>query len=217
MPSGTTTKTFQNWLKERLKDSLPGRNAHSRMMPSPAGNSPEIPQDSIDSSGHPSGVLVSIYPGETMDLSVILTLRSDSIRHAGQISFPGGRADSGETIIETALRETREEIGIHESKIEVTGTLSPFYLYRTHNQITPVVGFLDEKPLMERNEHEVAEIITVKLDDLLSQSYLKREKWDLSQATYWVPYWDIHRVPLWGATAMIMSELLEIYLEFLEE
>jgi len=63
----------------------------------------------------------------------------------------------------------------------------------------------------------VAEIITVRLDDLLSQSYLKREKWELSKASYWVPYWDFHRVPLWGATAMMMSELLEIYREYLED
>ena len=217
MRSGFATDTFQNWLKKRLQGSLPGKDAHNLMLPEPAENSPEIPQDCIDSSGHPSGVLIPIFPGETGDLSVILTLRTNSIRHAGQISFPGGRADYGETITETALRETREEIGIHQSKIEVTGTLSPYYLYRSHNQITPVVGVLEDKPDMERNEAEVAEIITVKLDDLLSQNFLKRDKWELSQAKYWVPYWDIHRVPLWGATAMMMSELLEIYREYLDD
>jgi len=215
MSSGTATKTFQNWLKQRLNDSLPGKNAHNRMLPQPAGNSPELPTNSIDSSGHPSGVLIPIYPGESGDLTVILTLRTNSIRHAGQISFPGGRSELKETMIETALRETHEEIGIHESKIEVTGTLSPFYLYRTQNRVTPVVGVLDKIPMMKRNEAEVAEIISVKLDDLLSQNYLKQEKWDLSQATYWVPYWNIHRVPLWGATAMMMSELLILYEEFL--
>lgn len=205
---------FFDFLKERLQQSLPGKNAHNRMLPEPADNSAELPQKSIDSSGHPSGVLVPIFPGDAGDLHVILTLRTESIRHAGQISFPGGRSDSDETIIETALRETHEEIGIPSSKIEVRGTLSPFYLYRTDNRITPVVGTLHDKPDMRRNEAEVAEIITVRLDDLLSQSYLKREKWELSNATYWVPYWDFHRVPLWGATAMMMSELLEIYEEF---
>jgi len=205
---------FFDFLKERLQQSLPGKNAHNRMLPEPADNSAELPQKSIDSSGHPSGVLVPIFPGDAGDLHVILTLRTESIRHAGQISFPGGRSDSDETIIETALRETHEEIGIPSSKIEVRGTLSPFYLYRTDNRITPVVGTLHDKPDMRRNEAEVAEIITVRLDDLLSQSYLKREKWELSKASYWVPYWDFHRVPLWGATAMMMSELLEIYEEF---
>ena len=205
---------FFDFLKERLQQSLPGKNAHNRMLPEPADNSPELPQKSIDSSGHPSGVLVPLFPGDAGDLHVILTVRTESIRHAGQISFPGGRSDSDETIIETALRETHEEIGIPSSKIEVRGTLSPFYLYRTDNRITPVVGTLHNKPDMQRNEAEVAEIITVRLDDLLSQSYLKREKWELSNATYWVPYWDFHRVPLWGATAMMMSELLEIYEEF---
>ena len=208
---------FFDFLKERLQQSLPGKNAHNRMLPEPADNSPELPQKSIDSSGHPSGVLVPLFPGDAGDLHVILTVRTESIRHAGQISFPGGRSDSDETIIETALRETHEEIGIPSSKIEVRGTLSPFYLYRTDNRITPVVGTLHDKPDMRRNEAEVAEIITVRLDDLLSQSYLKREKWELSKASYWVPYWDFHRVPLWGATAMMMSELLEIYREYLED
>lgn len=208
---------FFDFLKERLQQSLPGKNAHNRMLPEPADNSPELPQKSIDSSGHPSGVLVPLYPGDSGELHVILTLRTNSIRHAGQISFPGGRSDSGETIVETALRETHEEIGIPSSKIEVQGTLSPFYLHRTDNRITPVVGALNDKPDMQRNEDEVAEIITVRLDDLLTQSYLKREKWELSNATYWVPYWDFHRVPLWGATAMMMSELLEIYSEFLND
>ncbi|NBC27754.1 MAG: NUDIX domain-containing protein [Bacteroidetes bacterium] len=217
MASGSTTDAFHTWLKPRLQGSLPGRDAHNQMLPEPADNSPELPRNSIDSSGHPSGVLVPIFPEDTGHLSVILTLRTDSIRHAGQISFPGGRSDTGETTVETALRETHEEIGIPASEIEVAGTLSPFYLYRTHNRITPVIGILDKKPQMERNEAEVAEIITVRLDDLLSQNSLKREKWELSNATYWVPYWDFHRVPLWGATAMMMSELLEIYREFLEE
>lgn len=210
-------KSFTRFLEQRLCDPLPGRNAHQKMMPVPVDPEVEIPETSIDSSGHPSGVLVPIYPDKKNNYHVILTLRTNTIRHAGQISFPGGRSDQNESVVETALRETKEEIGISSSDVNVKGTLTPFYLYRSHNQITPVIGMIEEKPQMQRNPHEVEEIITVKLDTLLAEDYIKKERWDLAHNSFRVPYWNFHRVPLWGATAMIMSELLEIYMEFLKK
>jgi 8-oxo-dGTP pyrophosphatase MutT (NUDIX family) len=208
---------FNRFLEQRLSDPLPGSNAHQKMMPVPVDPEVEIPEASIDSSGHPSGVLVPIYPDRENNYHVILTLRTNTIRHAGQISFPGGRSDKNESLVDTALRETREEIGIDSSDINVLGTLTPFYLYRSHNQITPVIGMIEGKPQMQRNPHEVEEIITVKLDTLLAEDYIKQERWDLAHNSFRVPYWNFHRVPLWGATAMIMSELLEIYKEFLKK
>lgn len=208
--------TFFHFLDQRLQQPLPGKKAHLKMIPQPVDPSDEIPVESIDSSGHPSGVLIPLFPDEEQDLNVILTLRTDLIRHAGQISFPGGRSDEDESAIDTALRETKEEIGISESNIQILGSLTPFYLYKSHNQITPIVGCLEKKPEMQRNPIEVEEIITVKLDTLLAEEIFRKERWDLSQNSFHVPYWNFHRVPLWGATAMIMSELLEIYKEFLE-
>lgn len=210
-------KQFVQFLNQRLKKPLPGKAAHQKMMPEPVDQATEIPVESIDNSGHPSGVLIPLYPDSEMNLNVILTLRTNSIRHAGQISFPGGRSDQQETFIDTALRETREEIGIAEKSIKVLGSLTPFYLYRSNNKITPVVGFMDQKPAMQRNPMEVEEIITVRLDTLLSEKMVQKEQWDLSQNSFYVPYWNFHSVPLWGATAMIMSELLIIYSEFLEK
>jgi len=210
------SSTFHDFIKKRLQQSLPGREAQMKMMPEPVDPNTEVPGRSIDSSGHPSGVLVPIYADGNQDLNVILTLRTDSIRHAGQISFPGGRSEESESIVETALRETHEEIGIESKYIDVLGSLTPFYLHRTNNRITPVVGFLEHKPIMQRNPNEVEEIITVKLDMLLDDEMRETEKWDLSENSFHVPFWSFHRVPLWGATAMMMSELLEIYREFLK-
>jgi 8-oxo-dGTP pyrophosphatase MutT (NUDIX family) len=211
------TDLFKEFLKQRLQEDLPGKTAQSKMMPEPVDPNTHVPSRSIDSSGHPSGVLVPIYPDGNNHLNVILTLRTDSIRHAGQISFPGGRSEQDEEIVDTALRETHEEIGIPSDQVDVIGTLTPFYLYRTDNRITPVVGFLDSKPIMQRNPNEVEEIITVRLDTLLSGDQLEKEKWDLADNSFMVPYWSFHRVPLWGATAMMMSELLDIYREFLDD
>jgi nitrogen fixation protein len=76
---------------------------------------------------------------------------------------------------------------------------------------------MDKKPVLTRNPNEVEEIIIVKMEELLGNSLLKREVWELQNRQLEVPYWDIHRVPLWGATAMMMSELLELYQLFLNE
>lgn len=207
---------FYQFLKQRLEASLPGSAAQQKMSPAPVDPNfkfPEQPNKNI----HPSGVLVPLYPDQKQNLHVILTLRTTSIRHAGQISFPGGRQEVNETLCETAIRESEEEIGLNRQDLTIAGRMTPLYLHRTENQITPYVGFLPCKPRMTRNPNEVEEILTVSLDHLNSEENLVRERWDLREQQLEVPYWDIHKVPLWGATAMMMSELLELYREFLNK
>ena len=204
---------FFDFLAERKQSSLPGRDAQMKMAPVPLDPEFVLPHDASETA-HPSGVLIPVFPDEHNNLHVILTLRTNSIRHAGQISFPGGRKENGETLEETALRETEEEIGISPSAVELVCHITPLYLYRTDNQITPYVGFLQEKPLLSPNPAEVDEVFTTSLEELISPETQKREEWHLSHASFDVPFWSIHRVPLWGATAMIMSELLELYREF---
>lgn len=206
---------FFTFLTDRLQKPLPGWDAQLKMCPLPV-NGQRKRHSTEHSGGSPNSVLIPLYPDSKQDLNVILTLRTESIRHAGQISFPGGRAEVNETPKETALRETKEEIGIKPATIRLAGQISPLYLFKSDNKITPYVGFLDHKPTLTRNPNEVEEIITVKLNTLLSDTHLKRETWTLQERELEVPYWNIHRVPLWGATAMILSELLEIYKGFLQ-
>lgn len=194
---------------------LPGRAAQMIMAPVPLDPEFVLPHDASETA-HPSGVLIPLFPDEKNNLHVILTLRTNTIRHAGQISFPGGRSENNESLSETALRETEEEIGIASALIELACCISPLYLYRTDNQITPYVGFLEEEPKLSPNPAEVQEVFTTPLDQLIHDESKKREQWDLSHASFHVPFWNIHRVPLWGATAMMMSELLELYKEFRE-
>lgn len=206
---------FYQFLVKQIEENLPGREAQLKMSPVPLDPNFVLPRDPSESA-HPSGVLIPLFPDKNEQLNVILTLRTKSIRHAGQISFPGGRReDNDESLRQTALRETKEEIGVDESLITLAGHISPLYLYRTDNQITPFVGFLQARPELTPNPVEVEEIITIPIPDLLSDSYRKREKWELPYATFDVPYWSFHNVPLWGATAMMMSELLELYRDFI--
>lgn len=210
-----STNRFYSFLKNEVTGSLPGRKAQLNMAPVPLDPDFVLPQEPSETA-HPSSVLVPLFTGKDKRLHVVLTLRTNNIRHAGQISFPGGRCNHGESLLETALRETHEEVGISPEHITIACHITPLYLYRTDNQITPFIGFLETPPVLKPNPAEVQEAFTVALDDLLSGNNLKRKEWHFKHASFDVPYWDIHAVPLWGATAMILSELLELYRVFQE-
>lgn len=163
-----------------------------------------------------SSVLVLLFPNEDEKLELTLTLRSNDIDHGGQISFPGGRAHKGESSIETALREANEEIGLDPNQVQIIGQLSDLYVSHSNNLVTPIVGFTGSRPKFKANPAEVEEIFTVELDSLLHKKNLTVENWNLRSNSYKVPYWDVHRVPLWGATAMMLNELLELTREYQE-
>ncbi|MEX2602364.1 MAG: CoA pyrophosphatase [Balneolaceae bacterium] len=208
--------SFFHYLKERINQPLPGREAHLRFAPSPVEGEHhfrmEAGEDAYDSS-----VMILLFEEQEGHPELILTLRTTSISHAGQISFPGGRSDNGETPSGTALRETREEIGVPEESIEIAGTLTKLFLDRSNNLITPVVGYLPSKPKLTINPLEVEEAFTVSLEKLMDRENFSTRSLQLSDRVYDVPYWNIHPVPLWGATAMMLSELLELYREYLEQ
>lgn len=206
--------SFVNYLKKRLQQPLPGRDVQLKMAPEPVGN--DGPTRQMDPSKHArqSSVLVLIYPNEDMELEILLTLRSSDIDHGGQISFPGGRSEEGETAVETALREAREEVGINTEQVEIVGQLTKLYVQHSNNDVTPVVGYLEKQPALSLDTREVEEAFSVELDSLLGKKNLTVEDWNLRNLTFKVPYWDVHRVPLWGATAMMLNEFLELYREF---
>ena len=182
------------------------------MHPTPIEQGFTIP-DIASEKGFPSGVLVPLFPGDDGRIHVLLTLRSSNIPHGGQISFPGGRCEMGETVLQTALRETEEEVGIGASHITIAGALSPYYLYKTNNRITPFVGLMEGLPAMRINPNEVEEVFSVPLSRLMFGDVLRHHTRHFGGKAFRVPFWDVHEVPLWGATAMILSELLELLKE----
>lgn len=204
---------FIHYLKDRLREELPGQPAQLKMAPEPIDGGPRRelnpPPDVRRSS-----VLILLFPNDENELELLLTLRSSDIDHGGQISLPGGRSEEGETVVETALRETREEVGISPESIEIMGTLSDLYVSHSNNLVTPVAGYREEAPHLTLDKREVEEAFSVEVQSLASKKNLTVENWNLRRYTYKVPYWNVHRVPLWGATAMILSEFLEIYREF---
>jgi 8-oxo-dGTP pyrophosphatase MutT (NUDIX family) len=210
-----TIDEFTRFIRNRTKQELPGREAHLRMAPSPIDGVRNY-RLSPEGEAYSSSVMVLLFPDDNRDLNIVFTHRTETIVHGCQISFPGGQNDPGETPVETALRETEEEIGVSRDHLQVAGTLSALYLHRSNNLITPVIGFHEGKPELNINPVEVQEAFTVPLNAFLEDEKLVKEPWTLNDKTYEVPYWDVHKVPLWGATAMILNELLDLYKEFRE-
>ncbi|MDZ7772372.1 MAG: CoA pyrophosphatase [Balneolaceae bacterium] len=208
-----TPHDFIAFLQERLEENLPGKTSQVRMAPEPVGEAPGRNMEPPDHAGR-SAVLVLLFPNPERELELLLTLRSRDIDHGGQISFPGGRAEEGESARQTALREAREEVGLSGEGIQMLGTLSQLYMSPSNSLITPVVAYLPERPAMRLNPAEVEEIFAVELGSLATKKNLEVEQWNLSEYTYRVPFWNVHRVPLWGATAMMISELMDLFREW---
>ncbi|MDZ7659601.1 CoA pyrophosphatase [Fodinibius sp.] len=204
------------FLEDRLSQGLPGRKAQVKMAPEPVDGG-EIQEMEPSAEANASSVLILLFPNEDEKMELVLTLRSHDIDHGGQISFPGGRAEKNESLHQTALREAKEEIGVSPDTITVIGELSELYVSHSNNLVIPVLGFTNTRPEFNINPAEVEEVFAIELHSLLHKKNITIENWDLHSYTYRVPYWDIHQVPLWGATAMMLNEFLDLYREFLNK
>jgi len=124
--------------------------------------------------------------------------------HAGQIALPGGRIETGETPIETALRETWEEIGANANKIEILGQLSTLYLHVSKFLIFPFVGYIDDFSDLKLNKNEVEKIIAFPLN--LMESEITETTLQTISGWLNVPCIKFEAEIIWGATAMILTE-----------
>ena len=131
--------------------------------------------------------------------------------HGGQISFPGGKKEpEDENVIQTALREAHEEIGVDSSKVNVIETLTPLFIPVSNMIVTPVIGWINEKPVFNHQPEEVVFLIEADLKRLLDPSIVKLKPFEIRGETIEVKYFDYEGNTIWGATAMILHELLII-------
>ena len=156
-----------------------------------------------------AAVLILLYPEVDDRLNIVLTLRSKDLRgHGGQVSFPGGKQDpNDQSFIGTALRETCEEIGICGTQIIVMGELSPFYIPPTHYDVYPTVARYEAIPKFTPNPEEVAEVFSFAVEDMLHPKFKQVERRIIRGYSVKVPYYDIKGHKVWGATAIMLSEL----------
>ena len=147
-------------------------------------------------------------------LHIVLTRRTDALdNHRGQISLPGGSMEPGEDAVATALREAHEELAIDPARVEVLGKLSPLYIPPSGFCIFPVVGYTPERPAFAPSPTEVAEVLEVALDHLLDPATRREEIWPLRGENVRVPFYTVGHHKVWGATAMVLCELLALVRE----
>lgn len=162
-----------------------------------------------------SSVLALFYPDKNNQTRFLLTERSTyKGTHSAQISFPGGKYDEkDETLLQTALREVNEEVAVVCSEITIVRQISKTYIPPSNFMVTPFIGFAKKRPDFRKN-YEVEALIEVLLEDLLDKnnlteiimetSYMKKTK---------VPCFTLNNYVVWGATAMILSEIKDLFLK----
>lgn len=192
--------------------TLPGFDRWRPLVDVPELHRPRSRPKELPGSGSVAAVMVLIYECEVAGRPTLtLTQRNASLsKHASQISFPGGSQDAGETLQETALRETQEEIGVLSADIEVLGQLNSVYIPPTDFEVTPFVGWHQGSPKFVRSEREVAQIIEVPLSHLLNPSALVfGDVLHANGQSLRVPFYDVTPHQVWGATAIMLGELIE--------
>lgn len=159
-----------------------------------------------------SAVLVTLY--DERGVHVLLTRRAQHLRlHRGEVSFPGGRVEPGESPIEAALREAEEEVGLAPSEVRIVGELDHLATVVSGSAIVPVVGRLDRAPSgLVANHHEVERIFSVSLEDLLHEDVFRTELWSWGStgAERTMYFFDLHDETIWGATARMLVQLLSV-------
>jgi len=170
-------------------------------------------EDKINSlSPKKAAVTALFYPNSKNETCFLLTLRAEyNGTHSSQISFPGGKFDPVDQSLEkTALRETYEEVGINEKEISLFKQMTDVYIPPSNFLVTPFLGFLETQPEFRKN-HEVEELITISVTDLLKDSSVSTTTLTTSYAKNMeVPCFVLNNYVVWGATAMMLNEIKEL-------
>lgn len=205
---------FSKKIAAEIKRDLPGFSAQKLM--APLGRKPPIEYLKENIVPQKSAVLILLYPDlVTFSPKTVLILRPENEggNHAGQVSFPGGGYhDSDTDLSQTALREAEEEIGITRDSVLLIGALTSLYIPVSNYIVHPFIGVADKQPDFKINPLEVAGLLECEVDAFLSDvnkgtisKHLKVKNQDRQ-----VPCYSINGKTIWGATAMIISELEEV-------
>jgi 8-oxo-dGTP pyrophosphatase MutT (NUDIX family) len=196
-------------LKNEILKGLPGTDVQWQMASSDrfVKNFPRQP----GKDAHIAAVLILLYP-ENGSIHTVFMQRPDYKGvHGGQISFPGGKKEPyDEDEIQTALREANEETGVDSSRVTIIGTLTPLFIPVSNMLVTPVLGWFNEKPAFNHKPDEVLFLIEADLKTLLDPSIVKLKPLKIRGEMLEIKYFDYEGNTIWGATAMILQELLII-------
>lgn len=210
------TQLFVNQLKTELLKELPGVEAHLKLAPEIRFN--ELKTETIPESALESAVLILLYPIDKQLHTVVILRNEYNGAHSGQISLPGGkREESDKDFEQTALREAQEEIGINPENIKIIGQLSRFYVKPSNYIIYPFIAFQSERPSFHPDPFEVQRVIEINISDEISYPKIALKTMTFrNNITIKAPGFYIANEFMWGATAMIFSELLQVLIRVKE-
>lgn len=202
------TEKFISNLKEHLKSHpLPGEDVQFLMAPI---TRQKIKQRQLDAYlPRKSAVLILLYPNENSINTILIQRPIYKGVHSGQIAFPGGKFEENDLYLEnTALREANEEIGINTNNIQLLGSLTDVYISPSNFLVKPFIGFVHELSDLKADSYEVSQIIHSDLFSLNNESIKGIKTIEHSNGfKIKTPYYEVEGFTVWGATAMIISEL----------
>ena len=200
---------FIEKLKSRLADELPGETAQFRMAPGSRKRTSGTLWESV--GPQQSAVLLYLFP-HLGDWRIVLMKRTQyDGAHSGQVSIPGGRLEPGEDHMQAALREFEEETGVCVDRRQLLGNLSELFIPTSNFLVNPFVAYTDERPRFDPDPLEVEQLIEMQVPRLISDGSVKRGSVPLGNGVRVdTPYFDVQGHVVWGATAMILSELKEV-------
>ena len=199
---------FIKAIKKKLSSKLPGTIEHDSMLGKPLNK--KYITSKVLTHYTSASVLILIFPHKNI-WNFFLTKRTNKLKyHKGQISLPGGTKNIDETLEQTALRETEEEIGVNKLDVSLIGKLTPYKVPVTPFKIFPFVGWTKTKPYTCPNVNEVQKIITVSVDSLINKKNKKNKKISIKDTDVSIPYFELASEHVWGATGCILNEFKKI-------
>ncbi len=204
-------------LTSELKQPLPGKAAQFKMAPyeriiQTAIKNFTLPFGGKASKPKPSAVLILFYLKKNKIYFTLILRNSYKGVHSAQVSFPGGKKELKETLKETALRETEEEIGVKRELITIIGELSQLYIPPSGFLVQPFVGYIKEYPSFAPNPTEVNALIEVPLKLIMDYTIVEKKRIKIGSSKIKInyPFYNLLGHTVWGATAMMLSELKEV-------
>lgn len=197
-------------LAERLRQPLPGWRAQNQFQPELSFGRHQGP---AAHDTRPAAVLVLLYPRQDSWHLPLILRPAHMLDHAGQVSLPGGVIEPGESSPQAALREYAEELGVESRDVQLLGPLSELYLFASGFHVTPWVGAVEDMPCWNPNPHEVQRVLEIPLAHLLDPASRETMERQMRGIHYRAPCFAWQGERIWGATSMILSELLAVLAE----
>tara|TARA_B100000945_G_scaffold291816_1_gene266580 strand:+ start:5648 stop:6289 length:642 start_codon:yes stop_codon:yes gene_type:complete len=207
-------------IKKKLKSKLPGIDSWNRMAVKPINgkniiNNKIVKYEKFLSENKinemkKAAVLVCFFKRKDEYYLPLIRRPMHEKNHPGQIALPGGAMEENETLENTALREAFEEVGIIPDNVEILGKMTPLPVPVSKYVITPFIGITNNEPKWNINRQEVDELIILKYTDLIDSNNGYYEDWNLNGNMLRVPIFKIMNKDIWGATAAVLSELIDL-------